>query len=330
MKRKKHHKQCGAVVMSPIVPFIGIILFIIFLILLIISLAYSAGKLLTSVCIFFCLISIFMILTINQRIDYTPEGFVYRDMLRISHKYSYSQVTKIRYSKDVLIYVGYRIILIDSMASNGKKFARIASQYSPNAEFITDSQVKLFNGNVSNPGEFVFVYVMFVIIPLLFLFWTQYGFREISLDELQKESTAISDYYFIDDEDENNYILIEINNSSLRFKSYYITENSENAIYFKSDVNEKKIFDIYYEKEEYSSEDEIKILQLSCNKNLYIALSLENENNRQIREEGMILSIIIFAFVTLYIIISSYIMRNAEKYPRLIKAFVRSNYIIKK
>ena len=49
---------------------------------------------------------------------------------------------KIRCGKDVTIHVGHRIILIDQMAGNGKKFAHIARMHAPDAEFLTPEQAK--------------------------------------------------------------------------------------------------------------------------------------------------------------------------------------------
>ncbi len=126
-KNKHNRKQCGTVSLSPLIAVIGIIGLLFFTGLLIAGIVTKAEKGDLIICGLFCLPPLFMILTVNQRIDYTPQGFVYRDMLRISHHYQYSQIKKIRYSKDAWISVGHRIILIDNMADNSKKFARIAA-----------------------------------------------------------------------------------------------------------------------------------------------------------------------------------------------------------
>ena len=68
--------------------------------------------------------------------------------------------------QDVTIHVGHRIILIDQMAGNGKKFAHIARMHAPDAEFLTPEQAKLFGGNVYNPGEFVFIFILIGLIPV--------------------------------------------------------------------------------------------------------------------------------------------------------------------
>ena len=45
----------------------------------------------------FVVLGVILVLTVNQRVDYTDKDFTYRDMLRITHRYEYSQVKKIRY-----------------------------------------------------------------------------------------------------------------------------------------------------------------------------------------------------------------------------------------
>ncbi|MDE7293951.1 MAG: hypothetical protein K2N72_05970, partial [Oscillospiraceae bacterium] len=101
MSKKKIRKQCGTVTLSPLAAIIGAVGLIFFLTLFIIAVVTKAGAALTVIAGLFCLPCLLMVLTVNQRIDYTPECFVYRDMLRIRHSYSYSQIKKIRYSKDV-------------------------------------------------------------------------------------------------------------------------------------------------------------------------------------------------------------------------------------
>ena len=63
----------------------------------------------------FAVLGVILVLTVNQRVDYTDKDFTYRDMLRITHRYEYSQVKKIRYGGNLIITVGKRLILIDEI-----------------------------------------------------------------------------------------------------------------------------------------------------------------------------------------------------------------------
>ena len=146
--QKQHYGTAGTI---PIfVPILGGIVFLLFLVLFLIAVFQSAGLPALIGLGVFCLLGLVLILTVNQKITYTPESFTYRDMLRISHTYSYSQIKKIRCGRDVTIHVGHRIILIDQMADNGQKFAHIARTHAPDAEFLTPEQAKLFGGNVQD------------------------------------------------------------------------------------------------------------------------------------------------------------------------------------
>lgn len=108
-KRNKHRKKnpkwhYGTAGEIPIyVPFLGAVDFLLFFILFLIALYQSAGIPVLIGLGLFCLLGLVLILTVNQKITYTPENFTYRDMLRISHTYSYSQIKKIRCGKDVTI-----------------------------------------------------------------------------------------------------------------------------------------------------------------------------------------------------------------------------------
>lgn len=323
-------KQCGIVTINLIVPIIGFICLIFFGTLLIISLCAKAGFGLYIVLGFFCLMSLFMILTLNQKIEYSPMGFTYRDMLRINHKYDYSQVKKIRYGKDVTIHIGYRIILIDSMADNGKKFARIAMQYSDNAKIITDSQSRLFNGNVKSPGEFVFIYVIIGLIPIAFSIFVLISSKEIEFDMLNVYSNTISDFSFDMVDDDSERIAIHFYDNENTFISWKIDKNSTEYNSFQNDIKEKKVFQVYYLNNDETSDGLIKIYQLSCNEKDYVSLESINKDNCETRFSLLIVSVIIEGVWLLYVIISSYVMCNADKYPRLIKNFVKSDYIVKK
>lgn len=322
-------KQCGTVKMNIMVPIIGIIGLVFFGILLVISLYSKAG---TGTCIifgFFCLMSLFMILTVNQKIEYSPSDFTYRDMFGISRKYEYSQVKKIKYGKDVSIYVGHRIILIDELADNGKKFARIAMQYSKNAEIFTDRQSKLFNGNIKSPGEFVFVYVLIGLLPAAFLIWGATACREIKPEKLTVYEGTVSDISFDKTEDDAQRAAIRFDGNADVFFSWGIDSRSPGYASLQNDIAEEKIFKVYYLNNDKTSDGLIKIYQLSCEGKYYISLEDINENNRETRYGIFIGSAIIEGIWLLYVIISSYVMSNADKYPKLIKYFVKSDYILK-
>ncbi len=327
-KKNKPSKQCGTVKILWIIPFVGVIAFVLFFLLLIASIIFADDILLTCLSIIFCVISVLMILTFNQRIDYTPKGFLYQNLFRHKHYYTYSQITKIRYSKDIKIYIGRKIILIDSMAVNGKKFARIASQYS-NVKFTTDSQSKLFNGKVANPGEFIFVYIVIALIPICLLIFNLYEFHETELSELTAENYIISDYYFDNEDDESKCIKLKFENNKKTFYSWYTDNIFSKYESFQNDADNKKEFTVFYSQNDKTSNGECEIYQLSCDKSIYIDIEDYNENIRELRKTLIFISSGSLLFWILYVIVSSYVMCNAEKYPRLIKLFVKETHLLK-
>lgn len=327
-------KQCGTVVMNPIVPILGAIGLIGFGIFLGISVNSGSGILSYAFCGIFLLLSLFMLLTINQRIDYTSKDFIYRDMFCIKHHYEYAQIKKIKYGKDVVIYVGHRIIFMDSMATNGKKFARIAGQYAPKAEFITDKEKsinnhdsKLFNGNIRNPREFIFIYVLIGLLPVCLSIFFIAITKEVNLSELNKQSAVISSYNFDMHEDSFDRLSIRIDGNEKCFVTWKMSESSEKYADFTEKAAQNKEFDIYYLKAD-ENEGEMRIYQMQCGDTTYISIEDENKDNRETRAVGLICAFVILLVWLLYVAVSTYVMCNAERFPNLIKLFVKPSYII--
>jgi hypothetical protein len=331
MKNKSYNKkQYGTLKLNLIVPFIGIILSIIFGIFLIVSICSGAELFICVIFGTFLMLSLIMVLTLNQRIDYTPLGFSYRDMLRITHEYEYSQVKKISYGKDCWIKVGHRIILIDAMADNGKKFTRIAMQYSPNAVKKTESQSKLFNGNISSPGEFVFIWIFFAVAIILFGAFMLNMTKEIKLEDLSNYTDTIVEYKFDKtDDDGSKRMAITLSSNEGTFVTWDIEDGTQDYENFKKDVSDGKPFQLYFHENDLKNEV-TRILVLSCGERNYLSIDRENEENREIRRLILCIVAIFLIMWGIYVAVSVYVMRNAERFPRAIKFFVKPSYIIKK
>lgn len=327
-RENKGNKHCGIVTLSPLIAVVGAVCLLFFLALLIISavLGERGGTLV--ICGIFCLLGVFMVLTLNWRIDYTPAGFVYRDMLRISHRYSYSQIKRIRYSNDVILFVGRRIILIDSMAENGGKFVRIAAQYSK-AKFIDDSHSKLFGGNVANPGEFIFVYILIGILPVATAAFILYQFRDISPEELETVRGQISEYYFDKQEEDSSRMRLAAEGSDREFFTWELSPGSVEYAAFLTDVQQGESFELSVIPGDADAEGAARIYRLSGSRE-YISLDDHNVSAKADRQTGLLLCGALLALWLLYIAVSSYIMCHGDKYPRLLRLFVKPEYIVKK
>ena len=80
----------------------------------------------------------------------------------------------------------------------------------------------------------------------------------------------------------------------------------------------------------FSNDEETDIRLFSCGNTCYVSLDDVNSVNIENRKTSFVLSGIFFAFAILYVVASTYIMSNADRYPRLVKLFVKEDYIIRK
>lgn len=327
-RNNKGNKQCGSVTLSPIIAVVGAVCLLFFLALLIISAATGERGGTLVICGIFCLLGFFMVLTVNWRIDYTPEGFVYRDMLRISHRYSYSQIKRIRYSNDMILFLERRIILVDSMAENGGKFVRIAAQYSK-ASFIDDSHSKLFGGNVANPGEFIFIYLLISLLPVALGIFIMYQFRDISTEELETVRGQISEYFFDEYREDGSRMILVAEGCEQGFYTWQITPDTAEYAAFTEDVQQGECFELSYLPGDVTGDRVARLYRLSGSWE-YISLEEYNISAKTERQTGLLLCGVILGVWLLYIAVSSYIMCHGDKYPRLLRLFVRPEYIVNK
>lgn len=331
MKNESYNKkQCGTVKMNILIPIIGSICSLFCGIILLVSVCCNGTLFDNLVFGGLFLLGIIMIMTVNQKIEYTPLGFSYRDMFRITHNYEYSQIKKISYGKDSWITVGHRIILIDSMAVNGIKFVRIAMQYSKNAKTKTEDQAKLFNGNIKSPREFIFIWVFFIVGIVAFMLWGIYITKPFKTEDLSSYTDTVANYEFDSENDEGHKrLIIRLNSHSETFYTWEIDEKDSLFSDFEKEVSQKETFTLYFLKKDLENE-RTHIYLLSTKNNTYITLDRANKNNKEISTFIIGFSALFLFIWIIYIIASFYVMSNAEKYPKAIKLFVKPSYVIKK
>ena len=278
----------------------------------------------------FCLLGLVLILTVNQKITYTPENFTYRDMLRISHTYSYSQIKKIRCGKDVTIHVGHRIILIDQMAGNGKKFAHIARMHAPDAEFLTPEQAKLFGGNVYNPGEFVFIFILIGLIPVAAALFLLHLDRAVSPKDLYQETCTVTSYQFTENDDGDKRLELELPGYTAAFYTWGIEPDSAKMAQIEQEIADKVTFIMSFPKSDQNKKDLIPIIQLESADHVYLSLANYNHDTLKARNELILLSGGFEVLWLLSVLVFSYVVRHADKYPKLVRLFVKPSYLIDK
>lgn len=318
--------------MIPIfVPLLGIVDFLLFFILFLIALYQSAGIPTLVGLGLFCLLGLVLILTVNQKITYTPENFTYRDMLRISHTYSYSQIKKIRCGKDVIIHVGHRIILIDQMAGNGKKFAHIARMHAPDAEFLTPEQAKLFGGNVYNPGEFIFIFILVGLMPVAAALFLLHTDRAISPEELRQETCTVTSYQFTENEDGDKRLELELPGYTAAFYTWKIQPDSKAFAQLEQEIAENTAFTVsYLPEKEKDSDTLIAVVQLESADRVYLSMNDYNQNSIETRNEMLLFAGGMEILWLLFILTFSYVVRHADKHPKLVKLFVKQDYLVDK
>ena len=136
MARGKHKirrgrlAERGTVSISGCAAAVGAAGLIFFTAVLLLSIRTASG--IADILIFsgFDALSLLLLLSANWRIDFDSNGFTHRNLLRISRRYSWSDVTKIRLLRsgtetDTLICAGRRHILVDSFALGRHPFLRL-------------------------------------------------------------------------------------------------------------------------------------------------------------------------------------------------------------
>ncbi|WP_455254651.1 hypothetical protein [Ruminococcus sp.] len=335
-KRNKHRKKnpkwhYGTAGRVPIyVPLLGAVSFLLFFILFLIALCQSAGIPVLIGLGLFCLLGLVLILTVNQKITYTPENFTYRDMLRISHTYSYSQIKEIRCGRDVTIHVGHRIILIDQMADNGQKFAHIARMHAPDAEFLTPEQAKLFGGNVYNPGEFVFCFILVGLMPVAAALLVLHLDRAVSPKDLYQETCTVTSYQFTENDDGNKRLELELPGYTAAFYTWAIEPDSAEMAQIEQEIADKATFTVSFLKSNRNKKDLIPIVQLESADHVYLSLKKYNHNALESRNEVLLFAGGMEVFWLLFVLVFSYVVRHADKHPKLVRLFVKPSYLIDK
>jgi len=277
----------------------------------------------------FVVLGVILVLTVNQRVDYTDKDFTYRDMLRITHRYEYSQVKKIRYGENLIITVGKRLILIDENAFNIDGFAKELIQRSENAEVINSEKSKLFRGNIRNPGGFILVDIIVMALPVFSLVAALFATPDIMPDEITIYTGRITEYHFDKSDNSDRFITVSDRAGEKRtFATGFIEDNSQEYKDIEINIAKNREFEIGYIDKENDEETDIRLF--SCGNTRYVSLDDVNSVNDENRKTLFVLSGVYFAFAILYVVASTYIMSNADRYPRLIKLFVQEDHIISK
>ena len=247
----------------------------------------------------FAVLGVILVLTVNQRVDYTDKDFTYRDMLRITHRYEYSQVKKIRYGGNLIITVGKRLILIDENAFNIDGFAKELIQRSENAEVISSEKSKLFRGNIRHPVEFILVDIIVMAAPVFSLVAALFATPDIMPDEITIYMGRITEYHFDKSDNSGRFIITVSDRAGEKrtFSTGFIEDNSQEYKDIEINIAKNREFEIGYIDKENDEETDIRLF--SCGNTCYVSLDDVNSVNDENRKTLFVLSGVYFVFAIL-------------------------------
>lgn len=320
---RKRHIQTGTVTISIIAPMIGgigLILFMIPTILCLIQAEWGTAAVFGA----FDLLCIALLLTVNWRIDYNHEGFTYRNYFRISRHYTYDQITAVRRDKDSVIRIGHKRIRIDQMADHGEQFLNVVSRHAYNARYKAAKDAKLFRGNVRNPKEFIVLWGIMGAMIVGFGVIVIHGSPLLKLEELNFAETVLSGLE--ERYDEGNTPILKLVQDK---ENYYILYRYDEVLTdyegLKAEVEAGKPFRIYYEASETEDYVHYYVRQLECGETIYYSLAQHNKETYQVW--ALVGGVVVLW--ALFVAVSWYVMSHADKYPRLVKLFVKPEYLVK-
>lgn len=162
-----------------------------------------------SVFVFFALLGGAMVIAyINCRISYDERGFTATNFWGITRSYTYDEITWLKGYKDVNLYVGDRVVRVDEIAVGKTEFicyadARYMRTHGGRGIPINPPDGKkgfdLFNGNVENSGEIIFIYVLMLGFLLFGLGVVAYSSIPPKAEDLTYSNVYVERYEVEDD-----------------------------------------------------------------------------------------------------------------------------------
>ncbi len=335
MSRKKakkiyHHYPKSGTVKPPLFYLIvGIVTLPFFVFLLIMGLRESGGLAIVAGALSLLSLAI-IIVSVNWRIDFNPVGFTYRNFFRISRHYSYDEVTAIRFDKTAIVYIGKKKISVEESYDNRSAFLHSLKMHARHAK---RTESKLFGGNIRNPEEFVFINWMIFIMVIGsagFMFWSS---QNLKPDDLTAVTVDISQASLKKEDDGDTYLALYADGYEKPFKLWY-PEDIPDLTEMQAEIEGDTLFTLYYEKgkkspEEVRTEGAV-VHMVTCDAHTHLSLESANRHNREMRLLAVIIGAVGTALWGIYVAVSSYIMRHADRFPNAVRWFVKDSYIIRK
>ncbi len=264
-------------------------------------------------------------------IDFDKDGFTHRNALGITRRYRYTDVTGISGGTeqgDITIYADGHKIHIDGGANPIKKrkflnFVRTQYRKNNKGQVLPRKRPKtdIFNGNVNNPGEFIFVYALIYVFIIGMFIFIAVAWQPTKAEDLTYQTVSFDRYAINDDETDDLYLYAK--EKEYRIYSYEkVLQNTEHLL---SLCDGKTLFTVGME--EYDTHCNVSALE-SEDGMPYLTFE---ETNRVEKESSLMLFLLFggfFVIWTAFVVLSIAIGRNPKKYPKwLVHGFFKPGYI---
>lgn len=322
----------GKVYLPKFIVILGTIVSVLFFIPMMITVFTHKAFWITCIFLFFSLLGVSLIIAfMNCRIEYNEKDFIVKNFFGIKRKYTYDRIDAIKADmhEDYLI-IGKHRVLIDEFAVGGHDFITfVRKQYRKLHNGKALPIIKkgkwdiIFNGNVNNAGEFIFIYALLIVVIIGLGIFMSYKiwFDPYSADNTIEQNVifvtgiADGDDYIMTDKQENTYKLNYLNKCLNRDKIKSICDSSTELTVYVTETTKKGVTDYW------------SIKQIMCGDTVLLGF---DEYNSLYKKDCAPL---ILLPVTLVIMIGSIfagtiiVGRNPKKYRKFIKLFFKDGYV---
>ncbi len=337
MHKQSNKQFSNQVYSTPLLLIVGVVGMLFFGILLTVFLVLDIMEP-VSMCVFllFFLLSAGMILAFfNCRIFYNDSAFRKTNLLRMGKTYLFTEITGFTKGKGLTVHMGSKKIRIDELSVGLEDFSKTARKAFRKANngttvYLPEIPHKLFRDHIENPEEFLIVYAIVFALLLFALFLFRSTADAPSYRDLHEISLEVSSYAY----SETGDILMYTENGEAYTICYMREVLAEldpllNALEAQTPLRVRISNDPQGVQ---SGELTGAIMELETDSGDLLlsyqdAAPVWEAHSRQTAKE---LSCFVYGLMLLwavYVAVSCYVMTHADRYPRLVRLFVKQNYL---
>ncbi len=322
----------GKVYCSKFFAVLGVICSILFLIPTLITAFLNESVWLTLIFFAFSLLSATLIIAfINCRITYDEDSFVVKNFFGIKRRYTYDQITAIRKEmRDVCFYIGKRKVNVDGFMVGGNEFVAFAKKRYRSlhqGRAIPDiHKVKydLFNGNVYNPGEFLFVLILGSLLGLastVLAVWYTFFYTYSTDNTLQQqvifeECTLSGEEMILKSADEQIYKIDLIDDQSFISEMESLSDGKTSVTVYSRAITPSDEEDYYW------------VRAIFCGDEYLLSFDKVNEMHRQEYWPLVLIAAILAVGMASTVTGTIIVGRNPKKYgKKIVKLFFKDGYV---